>query len=266
MAAMTGAQASTADLSSAQDTADVTADTIDPRDRLIVALDLPSVAEAEAMVARLGDAVTFYKIGMELTYAGGLALAERLAANGKHIFMDLKLHDIPNTVERATRRIARLGARFLTVHAFPQSMKAALAGVAGSRLELLAVTVLTSCDDADLAAAGYALSVKELVARRALQAKEIGIHGLILSPEETGAVRKLVGAGMQLVTPGIRPAGTATGDQKRIMTPALAIAGGADRLVVGRPVTEAADPVAAAEAIVHDIASALALAGRTNHA
>jgi orotidine-5'-phosphate decarboxylase len=235
-----------------------------PRDRLIVALDLPSVAEAEAMVVRLGDAVTFYKIGMELTYAGGLALAERLAGDGKNVFIDLKLHDIPNTVERAARQIARLGARFLTVHAFPQSMKAALAGVAGSNLELLAVTVMTSYDDADLAAAGYALGVKELVARRAMQAKEIGVHGLILSPEETKSVRSLVGADMQLVTPGIRPVGADVRDQKRTMTPALAIAGGADRLVVGRPVTEAADPAAAAESIVADIASALSLVGKTN--
>ncbi|WP_315813469.1 orotidine-5'-phosphate decarboxylase [Bradyrhizobium sp. SZCCHNR2028] len=239
---------------------------IAPRDRLIVALDLPSVADAEAMIIRLGDAVTFYKIGMELTYAGGLGLAERLAAEGKHVFMDLKLHDIPTTVERATRQIARLGARFLTVHGFSQSMKAALAGAAGSSLELLAVTVMTSYDDADLAAAGYAMGVKELVARRAVQAKEIGIHGLILSPEETELVRPLVGPDMQLVTPGIRPAGSDVGDQKRIMTPALAIAGGADRLVVGRPVTGAADPAAAAESIVADIASAVALVGKTNRA
>ena len=237
---------------------------IAPRDRPIVALDLPGVAEAEAMITRLGDAVTFYKIGMELTYAGGLGLAERLAADGKQVFMDLKLHDIPNTVERATRQIARLGARFLTVHGFSQSMTAALAGAAGSPLELLAVTVMTSYDDADLAAAGYAMGVKELVARRAVQAKQIGIHGLILSPEETQLVRPLVGPDMQLVTPGIRPAGSDVGDQKRIMTPALAIAGGADRLVVGRPVTGAADPAAAAESIVADIASALALVGKTN--
>ena len=237
---------------------------IAPRDRLIVALDLPGVAEAEAMITRLGDAVTFYKIGMELTYAGGLGLAERLAADGKQVFMDLKLHDIPNTVERATRQIARLGARFLTVHGFSQSMTAALAGAAGSPLELLAVTVMTSYDDADLAAAGYAMGVKELVARRAVQAKQIGIHGLILSPEEPQLVRPLVGPDMQLVTPGIRPAGSDVGDQKRIMTPALAIVGGADRLVVGRPVTGAADPAAAAESIVADIASALALVGKTN--
>ncbi|GLH77640.1 orotidine 5'-phosphate decarboxylase [Bradyrhizobium sp. SSBR45G] len=237
---------------------------IAPRDRLIVALDLPSVADAEAMITRLGDHVTFYKIGMELTYAGGLGLAERLAASGKHVFMDLKLHDIPTTVERATRQIAKLGARFLTVHGFSQSMRAALAGAAGSPLELLAVTVMTSYDDSDLATAGYAMGVKELVARRAVQAREIGIHGLILSPEETGLVRPLVGPDMQLVTPGIRPAGADVGDQKRIMTPALAIAGGADRLVVGRPVTAADDPAEAAEAIVADIATALALVGKTN--
>jgi orotidine-5'-phosphate decarboxylase len=235
-----------------------------PRDRLIVALDLPSLAEAEVMVARLGDSVSFYKIGMELTYAGGLSLAERLVADGKKVFIDLKLHDIPNTVERAARQIAKLGASFLTVHAYPQSMQAALAGVAGSELKLLAVTVLTSYDDADLAGAGYAFGVRELVARRALQAKEAGIQGLVMSPEEAETIRALVGPAMTLVTPGIRPAGAAIGDQKRIMTPALAIAGGADHLVVGRPVTEAADPAAIAEQIVADITSARALVGKTN--
>lgn len=239
-------------------------DAVSPRDRLIVALDLASPAEAEAMVARLGDSVSFYKIGMELTYAGGLPLVERLAEQGKKVFVDLKLHDIPNTVERAARQIARLGARFLTVHAYPQSMTAALAGVAGSELKLLAVTVMTSYNDADLTTAGYAYGVNELVARRAVQAKEIGIQGLVLSPEEAEGIRALVGPQMCLVTPGIRPAGTAIGDQKRIMTPALAIAGGADHLVVGRPVTEAADPVAVAEQIVADIASARALVGKMN--
>jgi orotidine-5'-phosphate decarboxylase len=239
-------------------------DEVSPRDRLIVALDLPSLTEAEAMVARLGDSVSFYKVGMELTYAGGLPLVERLVGDGKKVFVDLKLHDIPNTVERAARQIARLGATFLTVHAYPQSMKAALAGAAGSGLNLLAVTVMTSYDDADLVAAGFALSVKDLVARRALQAREIGMHGVILSPEEVETIRALVGPGMSLVTPGIRPAGAALRDQKRIMTPALAIAGGADHIVVGRPVTEAADPVAVAEQIVADIASARAIVGKTN--
>jgi orotidine-5'-phosphate decarboxylase len=241
-----------------------TSDAISPRERLIVALDLPSPAEAEAMVARLGDSVAFYKIGMELTYAGGLSLAERLVGSGKKVFIDLKLHDIPNTVERAARQIAKLGASFLTVHAYPQSMQAALAGVAGSELKLLAVTVMTSYDDADLAAAGYALGVKELVARRAAQSRDLGMHGLILSPEEVETIRALVGPDMCLVTPGIRPAGAAVGDQKRIMTPALAIAGGADHLVVGRPVTEAADPVAVAELIVTDITAARGLIGKTN--
>jgi orotidine-5'-phosphate decarboxylase len=239
-------------------------DNISPRDRLIVALDLPSVADAEAMVARLGESVSFYKIGMELTYAGGLPLAERLVAEGKKVFIDLKLHDIPNTVERAARQIARLGASFLTVHAYPQSMKAALAGVAGSDLQLLAVTVMTSYDDADLVEAGFAFSVKDLVARRALQARDAGIHGLVMSPEEAETIRALVGPDMCMVTPGIRPAGAAVGDQKRIMTPALAIAGGADHLVVGRPVTEAVDPAAVAEQIVADITSARALVGKTN--
>ena len=241
-----------------------TQDVVDLRDRLIVALDLPTVEAAEAMVKQLGDSVSFYKIGMELTYGGGLSLAERLAGEGKKVFIDLKLHDIPNTVERAARQIARLGARFLTVHGYPQSMTAALAGVAGTDLQLLAVTVMTSYDDADLKTAGYGFGVRELVERRAQQARDIGIHGLILSPEEAQAVRALVGPDMQLVTPGIRPAGSAVGDQKRITTPALAIAGSADRLVVGRPVTGAADPAAVARAIVADIAAARELVGKTN--
>lgn len=243
---------------------DAMSEDVSPRDRLIVALDLPSPADAAAMVARLGDSVSFYKIGMELTYAGGLSLAEQLVADGKKVFIDLKLHDIPNTVERAARQIARLGASFLTVHAYPQSMKAALAGVAGSDLKLLAVTVMTSYNDADLVEAGYALNVTDLVTRRAIQARDLGVQGLVLSPEEVESIRALVGPGMSLVTPGIRPAGAAVGDQKRIMTPALAIAGGADHLVVGRPVTEAADPAAVAEQIVADIASARALIGKTN--
>ncbi|MDJ1158911.1 orotidine-5'-phosphate decarboxylase [Chelatococcus sp. SYSU_G07232] len=229
----------------------------DARDRLIVALDTPTVAEAEALVARLGDAVTFYKIGMEVVYGGGLALAEHLVGAGKKVFLDLKLHDIPNTVERATAQVARLGVTLLTVHGYPQTMKAAVRGRGESALKLLAVTVMTSCDDADLAEAGYAAGVRDTVRRRALQAREAGIDGLILSAEEAGAMRALLGAGMLLVTPGIRPAGSAVGDQKRVMTPAEAIRAGADHLVVGRPVTAAADPRAAAEAIVAEIADAV---------
>jgi orotidine-5'-phosphate decarboxylase len=230
---------------------------IAPRDRLIVPLDLPSVDAAEAMIARLGDSVTFYKIGYQLAYAGGLPLVRQLAGMGKKVFVDLKLHDISNTVARGVESVASLGATFLTVHAYPQTMKAAVEGRAGSDLKILAVTVLTSYDDGDLHAAGYRLSVADLVEARAQQAQVLGLDGIVCSPEEATALRKIVGHQMHLVTPGIRPAGTAVGDQKRIMTPARAIAAGADYLVVGRPVLEAADPKAAAEAIVAEIAQAV---------
>jgi orotidine-5'-phosphate decarboxylase len=229
---------------------------IAPRDRLIVALDVPGVAAAEAMIARLGDSVTFYKIGYQLAYAGGLPLVRELAASGKKVFIDLKLHDIGNTVARGVESIATSGATFLTVHAYPQTMKAAVEGRAGSGLKLLAVTVLTSYDDNDLHAAGYRLGVSDLVEARAQQALALGIDGLVCSPEEVSNLRKIVGHRMNLVTPGVRPAGAATGDQKRIMTPARAIAAGADYLVVGRPVMEAGDPKAAADAIVAEIAQA----------
>jgi orotidine-5'-phosphate decarboxylase len=226
------------------------------KDRLIVALDLGSVEVAEAMVERLGDSVTFYKIGYQLSFAGGLPLVRKLADKGKKVFIDLKLHDIGNTVARGVESIAKLGATFLTVHAYPQTMKAAAEARAGTDLKILAVTVLTSYDDGDLHAAGYRFGVSDLVEARAQQAQVLGIDGLVCSPEEAGAIRKVVGHQMKLVTPGIRPAGAASGDQKRIMTPARAIAAGADYLVVGRPVLEAADPRAAAEAIQAEIAPA----------
>src|SRR3978361_1416658 len=222
---------------------------IAPRDRLIVALDVPSVAAAGAMIARLGDRVTFYKIGYQLGFAGGLPLVRQLADSGKKVFVDLKLHDIGNTVARGVESVARLGATFLTVHAYPQTMKAAVEARAGSSLKILAVTVLTSYDDGDLHAAGYRLGVSDMVEARAQQAQVLGIDGIVCSPEEAAALRKIVGHQISLVTPGIRPAGAATGDQKRIMTPARAIAAGADYLVVGRPIVEAADPKAAADAI-----------------
>jgi len=227
------------------------------RDRMIVALDLPNVDAAKAMVAMLGDSVSFYKIGMELVYAGGFDFARDLAQSGKKVFLDLKLHDIPNTVEKATMQIAEMGMTYLTVHAFPQTMKAAVKGKGGGGLKILAVTVMTSYDDNDLKDAGYGFSVKELVARRADQAKEIGVNGLILSPEEVGDMRKRLGAGLDLVTPGIRPQGSAIGDQKRIMTPSLAIKAGADRLVIGRPITAAPDPKAAADAVLTEISAAI---------
>lgn len=231
---------------------------IDPRDRLIVALDVPSVSDAEAMVSRIGPAATFYKIGYQLGLAGGLPFAAGLIAAGKQVFLDFKLHDIGNTITHGVASVANMGATFLTVHAYPQTMKAAAQGARGSRLKILAVTVLTSYDDNDLAEAGYALSVGPLVAKRAAQARSIGIDGLVCSPEEAANLRGIVGDGMALVTPGIRPAGSAAGDQKRIMTPARAIAAGADYLVVGRPIVEAADPKAAAQAIVDEIAQAKA--------
>ena len=161
---------------------------IAPKDRLIVPLDLPGVAEAEAMVARLGDSVTFYKIGYQLGYAGGLPLAEQLAKSGKKVFLDLKLHDIGNTVARGVESVAKLGATFLTVHAYPQTMKAAVEGRAGSSLKILAVTVLTSYDDGDLHAAGYRLNVSDMVEARAQQAQVLGVDGLVSSPEEAAAL------------------------------------------------------------------------------
>lgn len=229
---------------------------MDARDRLIVALDVPSVKDAEAMVTRLGNSVSFYKIGYQLGLAGGLPFAAGLIAAGKHVFLDFKLHDIGNTITHGVASVANMGATFLTVHAYPQTMKAAVEGARGSRLKVLAVTVLTSYDNDDLAAAGYKFGVSELVARRAEQARDIGIDGLVCSPEEAANLRGIVGVNMALVTPGIRPAGSAAGDQKRIMTPAKAIAAGADYLVVGRPVVEATDPKAAADAIVAEIADA----------
>jgi orotidine-5'-phosphate decarboxylase len=234
----------------------MTRSAIAPRDRLIVALDLPGIEAAEALIARLGDSAMFYKIGYQLAFAGGLALVPKLADRGKKVFIDLKLHDIGNTVARGVESIAGLGATFLTVHAYPQTMRAAVEARAGSSLKILAVTVLTSYDNADLQAAGYRLDVAGLVELRARQAREIGIDGLVCSAEEAARVRGIVGPDMALVTPGIRPAGSASGDQKRVMTPARAIAAGADYLVVGRPIVEAADPKAAAEAVVAEIAQA----------
>ncbi len=229
---------------------------LDARERLIVALDVPSVEGAEKVVTRLGESVLFYKIGYQLAFAGGLPFAAGLIAAGKQVFLDLKLHDIGNTVEKAVQSVAQMGATFLTVHAFPQTMKAAVEGKRGSTLRILAVTVLTSYDDSDLAAAGYEMSVGELVAARAGQARDIGVDGLVCSAEEVPQLRDIAGPGMVLVTPGIRPAGSATGDQKRVMTPSQAIEAGADYLVVGRPVLEAADPKRAADAIVAEIENA----------
>ena len=221
------------------------------RERLIVALDLDDVRDAEAMVDRLGGAVTFYKIGYQLALAGGLPLASALSRAGKRVFLDMKLHDIGSTVARGVANAVRMGVQFLTIHAYPQTMRAAVEAKAGSELKLLAVTVLTSYDDGDLAEAGYAFGVDDLAAKRAAQARSIGVDGLVCSP-----LRSAVGADMLLVTPGIRPQGSAAEDQKRALTPSRAIAAGADYLVVGRPILQARDPAAAVEAIVAEIAAA----------
>ncbi|MDT3381599.1 orotidine-5'-phosphate decarboxylase [Labrys neptuniae] len=227
------------------------------KDRLICGLDVDSVAKAEALVTELGDSVTFYKIGYQLVFNGGLPFAQDLARSGKKIFLDMKLHDIGNTVTKAVEAIAGMGMTFLTIHAFPQTMRAAVEGARGSDLKILAVTVLTSYDDADLAEAGYGKGVGELVAQRVTQAMAIGVPGLVMSPEEVASTRNRVGDSMLLVTPGVRPAGSDSGDQKRVMTPGDAIRAGADHLVVARPIVAAPDPKAAAEAIQAEIAAAV---------
>jgi orotidine-5'-phosphate decarboxylase len=224
------------------------------RDRLIVALDLPTIGEAEAMAERLSGHVSFFKIGMELAYIGGIGLGERLMRAGKSVFYDLKLHDIPNTVERATAQIAGTGARFMTVHAYPQTLAAAAGAAKGTGLGVLGVTVLTSMNEDDARAAGYAPPVADLVRLRARQTADSGAAGIVCSPLEIGSVRAAAGPAMAIVTPGVRPAGSPLGDQKRVLTPAEAIRAGADHLVVGRPITQAADPAAAAAAVLAEIA------------
>jgi orotidine-5'-phosphate decarboxylase len=227
---------------------------IDPRDRLIVALDLGDPREAEALVERIGDAATFYKIGYRLAYAGGLTLVPKLAARGLKVFLDLKLHDIGNTVEEGVRALTDLGATFLTVHAYPQTMRAAVRGRGETGPTILAVTVLTSYDAADAREAGYALPVPDLVAQRAGQAAEIGVDGIVCSAAEAVSVRGIIGPDRLIVTPGIRPAGADLGDQKRVMTPGEARAAGIDHVVVGRPITGAADPRVMAQRIVAEMA------------
>jgi orotidine-5'-phosphate decarboxylase len=231
--------------------------TLSVSDHVIVALDVSTIAQAEALIDRLGDSINFYKIGMELAYIGGIPLGERLIRAGKKVFFDLKLHDIPNTVERATAQIAATGATFMTVHAYPQTLAAAALGATGSTLGILGVSVLTSMSEDDVARAGYGMGIADLVRRRARQAQENHAAGLVCSPLEIGSVRETVGQSLKIVTPGVRPEGSDNGDQKRVMTPGEAILAGADHLVIGRPITQAADPVAAARAILAEVATAL---------
>jgi orotidine-5'-phosphate decarboxylase len=227
------------------------------RDRLIVALDFAEVVAARAFVDQVGDSVTFYKVGLELVLNGGLDLVRALKAEGKRVFLDMKLLDIPNTVEKAVANAARTGADFLTIHAIDtKTIAAAATGAAGSDLKVLGVTVLTSLDQSDLAEQGIAATPGDLVVMRARLAKAAGCHGVIASGQEAAAVRAATGEGFLIVTPGIRLPSDAVGDQARVATPGTAIADGATHLVVGRPITQAADPRAAAEAFVQAIATA----------
>jgi orotidine-5'-phosphate decarboxylase len=227
-------------------------------DRLVVALDVPSVDEARFLIEWIGDTAGVWKIGLELLYAGGAELARELASQGKQVFIDAKLLDIPNTVERATANIVDMGAAFLTVHGHDiKTMEAAMKGRGDSGLKLLAVTVLTSLDADDLKQQGSAMGPAELVLHRARLRQEVGFDGVIASGHEAAAIREATGTDFLIVTPGIRPAGAEAGDQARVMTPAKAIAAGADYLVVGRPITRAEDPSAAARAIAEEIESAL---------
>ena len=231
------------------------------RDRLIVALDFPEVEAARALVERLGPAVTFYKIGLELVMArGGIDLARELSDTGKRVFLDMKLLDIENTVERATRNAAATGATFLTVHAHDgKTLRAAMAGKAGTSLRLLAVTVLTNLDGNDLHEQGIAEPPAELVPRRARLACEAGCDGVVASGLDAARVRAVVGPGIAIVTPGIRLPGEAQGDQARVATPQTAIAAGADYVVVGRSISNAPDPVQAARRFVQAIEEALVI-------
>jgi orotidine-5'-phosphate decarboxylase len=222
--------------------------------RLILPLDLPSVGEARQMVETLGDAVSFYKIGLELLATDGMGLARELKAQGKSVFLDWKLHDIGATVERSARVLAGAGCDLLTVHAEPQVMAAAVKAKAGSDLKILAVTVLTSLTDADLIEMGYAFSARDLVARRIRQAVECGVDGIVSSPQEATLAREIAGPDFLVVTPGVRPFWSAKNDQARAATPADALKAGASHLVCGRPITAANDPREAALKVVAEMA------------
>ena len=223
---------------------------------IIVALDVDSAEEARGLVARLGASVNLYKVGMELYAAAGMEFVRELLGQGKDVFLDMKFYDIGETVRRAVAQVARTGVRFLTVHGSGPVMRAAAAGRGDSRLKLLAVTVLTSFDEQDLADLGYPCTCSELVALRVRKAGEAGIDGIVCSPLEAATVRRLAGPGAILVTPGVRSAGTAKGDQKRVATPAEAIRDGANYLVMGRQITRAADPAAEAARVLEEIRAA----------
>jgi len=230
---------------------------ITAKDRLIVALDMPTLEGAQRLVAKLGDSVSFYKVGLELLFSGGLNLARQLKGEGKRVFLDMKLLDIGNTVERAVANATEFGADFLTVHGHDlKTLRAAVSGRGASRLKLLAVTVLTNLTADDLRQQGATLSPSDLVLQRAQYAHESGFDGVIASGQEAFRIREAVGPNFLIVTPGIRLTGSATDDQERITTPDRAIAAGADYIVVGRPITQADDPKVVAETYIQHIREA----------
>ena len=229
----------------------------DAKDRLIVGLDVATTDKAAALVSQLGDAVGFYKIGYQLVFAGGLEFARELIADGKRVFLDVKLLDIDNTVSKAVENIVKMNVSMLTIHAYPKAMKAAVEAARGSDLCLLGVTVLTSMDQQDMIDAGYGDDPQALVARRAKQAAQAGMGGIVCSAAESALVRKIVGPDMAVVTPGIRPKGADHGDQKRVVTPGDALRDGSSHLVVGRPIVAADDPLEAATAILSEMNLAL---------
>jgi orotidine-5'-phosphate decarboxylase len=222
---------------------------------IIIALDVETADQARALVGTLGDSVNFYKVGMELYAAAGMELVRELTGAGKQVFLDMKFYDIGETVKRAVAQVAKSGVRFLTVHGSKAVMQAAVEGRGDAGLQLLAVTVLTSFDQTDLADLGYPCSVTDLVALRVRNAVAAGVDGLVCSPLEVATVRQIAGPQAILVTPGVRSAGAATGDQKRVATPAEALRNGANYLVIGRQVTRAADPKREAENILAEIQS-----------
>jgi orotidine-5'-phosphate decarboxylase len=226
------------------------------RDRLIVGLDVPTVVEARKVVEELDGVVSFYKIGYQLAFAGGLDLARELASGGTKVFLDMKLLDIDNTVAKGVENIVRMGVSMLTLHAYPKAMRAAVEAARGSDLCLLGVTVLTSMDERDMVEAGYEYDPHTLVLRRAEQALAAGMGGIVCSAGEAAAVRKIVGSKLAVVTPGIRPAGSNHGDQKRVVAPGDAIRAGASHLVVGRPIVAAVDRREAAQAILAEMEQA----------
>ena len=223
---------------------------------IIIALDVETLEEARTLVRRLGSHAGFYKVGMELYAAAGMTVVRELLDQGKEVFLDLKFYDIPETVRRAVGQVARTGVRFLTVHAVPSVMRAAVEGRGDSPLQLLGVTVLTSLSREDLRELGHNCEVSELVAVRTRQAMDARVDGVVCSPLEAAAVRRIAGPDAILVTPGVRSPGAAKGDQKRVATPAEAIRDGANYLVIGRQITRAADPAAEAARVLEEIAGA----------